>query len=200
MGESTTEEKILNAARKVFLTKGMDGARMQDIADEAGINKALLHYYFRSKDKLFEQVFLDAASHFLPTVFQILESERSLFEKIELFCHTYIDQLIKTPFVPIFIINEINRQPQAFLKKLMGSKMPPVQKILKQIETETREGRIRPIDPLQFLMNILSLCVFPFLVRPMVQLVTTISDKQFMALMEERKKEVPKLIISSIKA
>src|ERR1700759_4757996 len=115
----STEEKILSAAKKVFLTKGMDGARMQDIADEAGINKALLHYYFRSKDKLFEQIFLDVAGALLPRIFAILESDRGLFEKIESFCDEYISQLIETPYVPIFILNEIHRQPQTFLKKVL---------------------------------------------------------------------------------
>src|SRR6478672_7495746 len=120
--DQSTEEKILSAARKVFLNKGMDGARMQDIADEAGINKALLHYYFRSKDKLFEQIFMEVASAFLPKIFSILESEQTLFEKIELFCSEYISQEIKTPYVPIFILNEINRQPKAFLKKVLGDR------------------------------------------------------------------------------
>src|SRR3954452_616752 len=110
----STEEKILNAAKKVFLTKGMDGARMQDIADEAGINKALLHYYFRSKDKLFEQIFLKVTTSFLPKIFLILKGEDTLFEKIERFCEVYITQIIKTPYVPIFILNEINRQPKTF--------------------------------------------------------------------------------------
>src|SRR3954462_1734201 len=94
----STEERILSAAQKVFLAKGMDGARMQDIADEAGINKALLHYYFRSKDKLFEQIFLNVATAFLPKIFFILKGENTLFEKIEKFCDEYITQIIKTPY------------------------------------------------------------------------------------------------------
>src|SRR6478672_1184281 len=116
----TTEEKILTAARQVFLSRGMDGARMQDIADEAGINKALLHYYFRSKDQLFERIFLEVANSFLPRVFAVLDSDATLFEKIEQFCKEYISQVITTPYVPIFILNEINRQPQEFLKKVFG--------------------------------------------------------------------------------
>src|SRR5436309_11093265 len=99
--DQSAEEKIIAAARKVFLSKGMDGARMQDIADEAGINKALLHYYFRSKDKLFEHIFMEVVAAFLPRIFAILESEATLFEKIEQFCSEYIGQEIKTPYVPI---------------------------------------------------------------------------------------------------
>lgn len=196
----STEEKILNAAKKVFLTKGMDGARMQDIADEAGINKALLHYYFRSKDKLFEQIFIEVVSDVLPKIFAILESEVTLFQKIELFCNEYISQLLKTPYVPIFILNEINRQPKAFLKKVLGKKRkPPIGKVVAQIEREIKAGIIKRIKPLQLMMNTLSLCVFPFLACPMIQLITGMDSKQFNELMEQRKKEVPQLIIQSIK-
>src|SRR6185437_7301913 len=83
--EKTAEEKILDAAKKVFVTKGMAGARMQDIADEAGINKALLHYYFRSKEKLFEMIFAEAAEKLFPKINAIFESDVPLFEKIERF-------------------------------------------------------------------------------------------------------------------
>jgi AcrR family transcriptional regulator len=197
--DRSTEEKILAAARKIFLNKGMDGARMQDIADEAGINKALLHYYFRSKDKLFEQIFLEVASSMLPRIFSIFQSDDTLFTKIEKFCDTYITQEIKTPYVPIFILNEVNRQPQAFLKKVLGNTRPPVEKLLQQIEQETKAGIIKPIDPLQLLLNTLSLCIFPFLASPMIQLLTGMEAKNFRALMEERKKLVPQLIIESIK-
>ncbi|MGZ3881886.1 MAG: TetR/AcrR family transcriptional regulator [Flavisolibacter sp.] len=195
----TTEEKILTAARQVFLSRGMDGARMQDIADEAGINKALLHYYFRSKDQLFERIFLEVANAFLPRVFAILGSDATLFEKIELFCREYISQVMTTPYVPIFILNEINRQPQEFLKKVFGGKKPPVEKLITQIRKEAKAGIIKPVEPLQLLMNTLSLCLFPFLVSPMIQLVTGMNAKQFHAIMENRKKEVPKMIIDSIK-
>jgi TetR/AcrR family transcriptional regulator len=197
--DQSTEEKILSAARKVFLNKGMDGARMQDIADEAGINKALLHYYFRSKDKLFEHIFLEVASSMLPRIFSIFQSDDTLFTKIEKFCEAYITQEIKTPYVPIFILNEVNRQPQAFLKKVLGNTRPPVEKLLQQIDQEIKAGIIKPINPLQLLLNTLSLCIFPFLASPMVQLITGMDTKMFKALMEERKKLVPQLIIESIK-
>jgi AcrR family transcriptional regulator len=195
----STEEKILSAAKKVFLAKGMDGARMQDIADEAGINKALLHYYFRSKDKLFEQIFLEVASSFLPRIFSILEAESTLFEKIERFCDEYISQIMKTPYVPIFILNEINRQPKTFLKKVLGNNKPPIEKLQQQIRRDIKAGTIKPIEPIQLLMNVLSLCLFPFLACPMVQLITGMDNKQFNEMMERRKKEVPQLIINAIK-
>lgn len=195
----TPEQRILEAARKIFLKKGLDGARMQDIADEAGINKAMLHYYFRSKDKLFEQIFSEVAGHFLPKIMAIFESEKTVFEKIETFCHEYINQVVQTPYVPIFILNEINRHPEDFLKKLFRNQMPPVEKMIKQLENEKRSGIIKNVEPFQLLLNVLSLCVFPFVAKPMIQLITGMDGMEFNEMMELRKKEIPAIIINSIK-
>jgi AcrR family transcriptional regulator len=195
----TTEQKILEAAKKIFLAKGLDGARMQDIADEAGINKAMLHYYFRSKDKLFEQIFTEVAGQFLPKIIGILESDKTVFEKIEAFCSQYIDQIIQTPYVPIFILNEINKQPETFLKKVLNIRQLPIESFLKQLDKEAKQGIIKRTDALQLLLNVLSLCIFPFVARPMIQLISGKNRNQFNTMMEQRKKEVPKMIIDSIK-
>ncbi len=197
--DQSPEEKILTAAKKVFLAKGMDGARMQDIADEAGINKALLHYYFRSKEKLFETIFLEVANAFVPKVIKLFEEDTTVFEKIEIFCREYINQIMQTPYVPIFILNEINKQPEAFLKKILTGRNIPVEKFLAQLQKEIKQKIIKPIEPVQLLLNVLSLCLFPFVARPMIQLITGMDKNSFMAVMEQRKKEVPKLIIESIK-
>jgi TetR/AcrR family transcriptional regulator len=114
------EERILAAAKKVFTTKGMAGARMQDIADEAKINKALLHYYFRDKDKLFEVVFLEEAQKFFPKINGIFNSDAPLFEKIENFVNEYIDEMQENPYLPWFVMNEINRDPDQFMYKIWG--------------------------------------------------------------------------------
>jgi TetR/AcrR family transcriptional regulator len=195
----TTEQKILEAAKNIFLAKGLDGARMQDIADEAGINKAMLHYYFRSKDKLFEQIFTEVAGHFIPKIIAILEAEKTVFEKIEMFCKEYIRQVIQTPYVPIFILNEINKQPETFLKKVLNIRKPPVEAFVKQLEKEARQGIIKRTDPLQLLLNVLSLCVFPFVARPLIQVISGKDRSAFNLMMEQRKKEVPKMIIESIR-
>src|SRR5690606_5270048 len=107
--DTTTEAKLLAAAKKVFTTKGLAGARMQDIADEDGVNKAMLHYYFRDKDKLFEMIFLEEAEKFFPKINIIFESEVTLFEKIEQFVNEYIDEMLEIPYLPWFILNELNR-------------------------------------------------------------------------------------------
>ena len=195
----TTEEKILEAAKKIFLAKGLDGARMQDIADEAGINKAMLHYYFRSKDKLFEKIFTEVANHFFPKLMAILISDQSIFEKIESFCEEYINQVIQTPYVPIFILNEINRQPEAFLNKVLNIRKPPVDQFLKQLEKERKQGIIKRLEPIELLVNVMSLCIFPFVARPIIQLISGKDRDQFNEMMERRKKEVPRIIIDSIR-
>jgi TetR/AcrR family transcriptional regulator len=197
--DQSTEQRILTAARKVFVKKGMAGARMQDIADEAGINKALLHYYFRNKEKLFGVIFKEAMSQFVPKVNMIFESEMPLFEKIGTFCREYIERIGENPYLPLFIFNEMNKQPGLFAQKLFGGQVPPVWKMAAQIEQEVKKGTIREISPAQLLMNMLSMCVFPFIAKPLWQTVTGMDDMQFLYLMEQRKTEVPAFIIASIK-
>lgn len=194
------EEKILLAARKVFTTKGMDGARMQDIADEAGINKALLHYYFRDKDKLFELVFLDEAQKFFPKINTIFQSQLPLFEKIEQFVNEYIDEMLENPYLPWFVMNEINRDPEQFMYKIWGKEnLPNPGKFLEQIEKEVKKGMIKKISPLHLLLNILSMTIFPFIAKPMITRNLQLDEMQFRQIMEQRRKEVPKFIIDSIK-
>jgi TetR/AcrR family transcriptional regulator len=197
--DASTEEKILLAARNVFIREGLAGARMQDIADEAGINKAMLHYYFRSKDKLFETIFAEVAGRFLPQVNAILNSELSLFEKIHAFCEEYMDNVSKNPFIPLFVINEMNRQPKDFLKKLFRTDKPQLEKFFFQLNDAIRKKQIKQVNPFDLLINTVSLCVFPFLAKPLFQLLSGASETQFRSIIEERKRNVPRLIIDSIK-
>jgi TetR/AcrR family transcriptional regulator len=197
--DKSTEQKILQAAKQVFMEKGIDGARMQDIADKAGINKALLHYYFRSKEKLFEMIFMEEARKFLPKVTSIMVSELTLFEKVEKFVGEYIDTLLQNPLLPIFILNEINRNPKDAIKKIFGNQRPPIDKVDELIAKLVKKGEIKPIKAYELMVNMVSLCIFPFLARPMVQWITKATDEEFVTLMELRKKTVVKFVIDSIK-
>jgi len=198
--DQTTEQKILDAAKKVFVRKGMAGARMQDIADEAGINKAMLHYYFRNKEKLFEVIFMEAAAKLFPKINEIFVSDLPLFEKIESFCAEYITVIIENPYLPLFVLNEINQDPELFLNKVWtGKSKPQPGKFLEQIEQEIKKGNIKKINPLQLLMNLISMSIFPFVAAPMFKKNLGLSDLQFRAIMEQRKKEIPKFIIDAIK-
>jgi len=197
--DQSTEERILAAARKVFVAKGMSGARMQDIADEAGINKALLHYYFRSKEKLFEVIFSQTVGRFIPRVNEIFSSDMGWKEKIETFSAEYIDKVIENPFLPLFIMNEMHKQPEEFLKKMWGGVTPKIEKFLMQISEAIDIGEIKPVHPAHLLMNVMSLCVFPFIGKPLLQMVAGVNDEVFFDLMRERKKLVPLFIIQSLK-
>jgi AcrR family transcriptional regulator len=197
--DTGTQHLILEAAQKVFLEKGMDGARMQDIANKAGINKALLHYYFTSKEMLFEQIFANTSQTFVPHINEIIESDLPLFEKIEHICDDYISMLMKNPFMPLFIINEVNKKDGDFLKRMWGKQNPNFHKFIEQIKKEAKKGVIKPIHPAQLFMNIISMCVFPFLGKPMMQYMTKLTDKEFIQLMEERRSFVARFIIDSIR-
>jgi len=195
----STEQRILDAAKQVFMENGLDGARMQDIADKAGINKALLHYYFRSKDKLFDMIFIEEARKFMPKVVEIMSSELPLFEKIEKFVGEYIDTLSKNPLLPIFILNEINRNPKDAMKKIWGNQRPPIDKVEEHVAKLVKKEEIKPIKGYELMINMVSLCIFPFMVRPMVQWVTKTNDEEFLKMMEQRKKHVAKFVIDSIR-
>lgn len=197
---SDTEVRILQAATEVFRARGRDGARMQDIADAAGINKAMLHYYFRSKDQLFERVFKESAAMFFLRIREVMGGEDELREKIRRLCSAYIDMGISEPYIPVFIIGEVNRHPETFIKKMFDQQgmRSEFRKFRKSIEADIENKKIRPLDPAQLLINMLSLCIFPALARPMLQFNLAMSDKEFRQSMEDRKTIVPDMIIRSI--
>jgi len=197
--DKSAEQKILDAAKQVFMESGLDGARMQDIADKAGINKALLHYYFRSKDKLFERIFIEEAQKFMPKVTTIMLSELTLFEKIEKFMGEYIDTLIQNPMLANFILNEIHRNPKEMMTKIWGNTRPPIEKVEEHVAKLVKKGEIKPIKGYELMVNMVSLCIFPFLARPMVQWITKTNDAEFIKMMQQRKKTVVQFVIDSIK-
>lgn len=196
---NTTEIAILTAAKKIFSFKGKDGATMQEIANEAGINKALLHYYFRNKDLLFEQVFSEEVKKFSPILKNAIAQEVDLYQKINNICEAYILMAIENPFVPVFVIGELNKQPDLFIQKMFDGDLPDFPKLAFQIKQEVEAGNIKPILPQHLIMNMMSMCVFPFLMKPMFIVGMQIDKELFNNLMLQRIKEVPKFIIDSIK-
>jgi TetR/AcrR family transcriptional regulator len=199
--DQTTEERILAAAKKIFIKQGMAGARMQDIADEAGINKAMLHYYFRSKEKLFGMIFAEVMGRLIPKIIGIFNSDEPLFKKIEDFCEQYISTVIANPYIPAFIIHELNREPKKLMESMWRKgegRKPALEKILIQIEGEVKKGNIKPIEPFQLVLNIMSLCIFPFVGKPIIQHITGMSDENYMVMLQQRRTEVSKFIITSI--
>jgi AcrR family transcriptional regulator len=196
----STEALILQAAKKVFTEKGLTGARMQDIADAAGINRALLHYYFRSKEKLFELIFDEAFNRFLGTVQPIVFAQDTFFEKIERLVEAEIDYVEAQPFNPLFILNEMSQNPGICQKKNLGTKYVDFLKQLSVLlEEEYRAGRVIKIEAKQLFLNIISLILFPFIAKEYVQHAFGYDDEQYAELLGRRKKEVARFVIAAIK-
>ena len=198
--EQNTETIILEAAKEVFQHKGMAGARMQEIADKAGINKAMLHYYFRSKDKLFLAVFKFVVQLRAPKVLEVLTNNEHLFDKIRQFTKEYISFLQKHSFMPLFVISELNRNPD-LLKEIFANKIDnqTEQCLINQINDLVAKGKIRPIKPEQLLLDIMSLCVFPVIGKPLLKNILQKDDKSYTKLIKERQTYVAEFVINAIK-
>jgi AcrR family transcriptional regulator len=202
-----TEQRILDAAHAVFLRTGTAGARMQEIAREAGVNSALLHYYFRSKDRLAEAVFHRAAAQLLPAVVGVLVSDRPLADKVRAFVAIELDRLSRTPYLPGYIISELAHHPERItqlLSTLTGSTPDTLGRKLRrilgrQINAEVRAGRMRRIAPEQFMVNLLSLCVFPFAARPMIAALMGFDDRAFARFIRERREGLPEFFLSGLR-
>jgi AcrR family transcriptional regulator len=202
-----TEQRILDAAHAVFIRRGTAGARMQDIADEAGVNKALLHYYFRSKSRLADAVFQRVAIRIFGRLSETAGSDMDLDDKVRRIIAIYLDQLSKTPYVPAYLIGELNQHPERsgqFLEAVRpaGSAKGPPQFLVMlagQIEARVRAGTMRPISPSQFIANIASLCVFPFAAKPLLCAVLGFDERRFKAFIEERKAGLPEFFLSGLR-
>ncbi len=196
--KDSTEYKILEAAKNVFVAKGMEGARMQEIADEAGINKALLHYYFRSKERLFEAIFSEIIKYAFPKLTKVLHSDSDITSKIEQFVDAYLNILIKHPFIPGFVMKELNRDPSGLFKLVTKFGIDP-QPVFKNIKEAMDKGEIVQMDPRHLAINIISMCVFPFAVRPILSFVVFKDDKQALEnFYAERAEVIKKFVINAI--
>jgi TetR/AcrR family transcriptional regulator len=204
--DGETEQRILDAAKAVFVLRGTAGARMQEIAEEAGVNQALLHYYFRSKEKLSEAVFRDTAGRMFPALLQIVGGDLPVFEKIDRIVETYLTTMSRTPFLPGYIISELHHHPER-IPQLLGQATggdlsviarPAFEKLEKQLASEARAGRMRRMNVAQFFVNLLSLCVFPFAARPMLRAALGFDDDDFAKFIEQRRKELPIYIKAAI--
>jgi AcrR family transcriptional regulator len=194
----STEENILKVAREVFMKYGYDGTSMQMIADRAGINKSLLHYYYRSKEKLFGQIFTKVFSQFVPHLGVIFMSDMSLKDKITAFVDRYIDVFMEYPLIPIFVMQELSKNPQHLAELIREAGINPEIMINNIINTMKKEG-VDMEDPRHFLVNLLGLCIFPFAARPLIQRMLFSNDEEaYRKFLTQRKKEVPELILNAL--
>ena len=205
--DADTEQRILDAAHVVFIRRGTAGARMQDIADEAGVNKALLHYYFRSKSRLADAVFQRVTSVIFLRLSETAGSDAEIEDKVRRIIAIYIEQLSKTPYVPAYVISELNQHPERTrqffdaVRPAGAPKGPPpfLLKLGKQIDARVRAGTMRPISAGQFIANIASLCIFPFAAKPMICTLLDLDERGFNVFIEERKTGLPEFFLSGLR-
>jgi TetR/AcrR family transcriptional regulator len=204
--DTETEARILAAARRVFVRRGTAGARMQEIAAEAGVNQALLHYYFRSKDRLAVAVFREVAARLLPAMARVLGSEASLEQKVEQFVHLYIDTVRETPFIPAYILSELHHHPERLTTMRDTSGVQPVQmaagflrRLGTQLEERAASGAMRAMAPEQFVVSLMGLVVAPFLVRPALEAAFGMDDEAFARFLDARRAELPDFILNALR-
>ena len=197
--DKLTEERIFEAATEVFIHKGMDGARMQDIAGHAGINKALLHYYFRTKDQLFNAVFEMIAKKILKKFAPVFDENLSLDEKIRFFFKEHITFLQENPRLPGFILNEVNRNP-ARIKKLLSNIDFELlwQNLYEQHKDELEKYNITKAAMPQLMISIAAMSVFPFAARGIIEGILEKAGIDFNKYIEERKVFAAEFVINAI--
>ena len=192
--QTETEQKIIVSAERLFYQKGKAGTSMQDIADDAGINRTLLNYYFRSKDQLFEAVFRDALGRFVPDVAAVLETDIPFHEYVPAIVEKIIDTMLANPQIPIFVLQELSSNPQRMPQIIKEMGIDPARAIQK-MEADGVVPSIGGMDPKQIILNLISLCIFPFAAKPVVlDLLFGGDDVAFVNAMKERKVLLPQYI------
>jgi AcrR family transcriptional regulator len=205
--DGQTEQRILDAAHAVFLRHGSAGARMQDIAREAGVNQALLHYYFRTKNRLAEAVFRRAAGHLLRAVIEVLGSDLDLDEKVARVVALELDHLSKRPYLPGYLISEVTHHPERVHMLIMAMAGAPADDVRprvltavqSQIDERVREGRLARIGADQFVVNLISLCIFPFAARPMLMAILGLDEHGFEAFIGRRREELGPFFLRALR-
>jgi AcrR family transcriptional regulator len=190
--DSSTEAKIKEAARKLFTQKGFSEVTTREIAAEAGINLALLNYYFRSKEKLFDIVMRENFTQFVLGIAIIFHDDKSsVEEKIDRIVSYYIDMIALNPDLPMFLLSEIRRNPQALADKLDAEVNILRTAFMKELMEKRKAAKLPPLHPLHIISNLIGMTVFPFVASPLLRRVGKVSPEEFNALMQERKKLIP---------
>ena len=199
---SETEQKIFEAAREIFIQQGHDGARMEEIAKKAGINKALLHYYFRSKDKLYQEVFTREARNLLNDLIGSINLDLDIQELLRSFIRRYIDRLHENPLVVRFFLWEIRKGGQhisEMLQPLLQKEGGPApRQLVKKFEQASARGEIRQLNPYHLVFSLISMCIYTFIAEPVIDVLfpeINVRDRSFI---DERKEEVYRLFWDGI--
>jgi AcrR family transcriptional regulator len=195
MKESATEELIINTAKHIFFFKGDYHATTQDIADAAGINRALIHYYFRTREQLMEAVLKVAMTKMNERLYLITQSEVSFKEKISNLITIIIEGMLETPYLENFVVNEYNRLNLTCVanphKELIESCLTG---FLTEMQVEMQKGTIPTVEPLHFVINLLALCAYPISMRPLIQRTFGLEDDYYQQFIQDQKKIIYNII------
>ncbi|MDO9578496.1 MAG: helix-turn-helix domain-containing protein [Candidatus Cloacimonadales bacterium] len=191
------EEKIFSAAKEEFIEKGFDGARMQAIADRAGISKAALHYYYRSKEKLFKKVVNFIFNMVFNSVKQKIEEKLSFEEKVHFIISMYIDTILQHKHMAFFLFSELMKHPQ-ILDELI-KKQEKITTLSAAYQAELEKGKIRSIEPRHLILNVVSMCIYPILGSPLIIRILGFSKTEYDAFLQERKEQVFEFVMKSLR-
>jgi TetR/AcrR family transcriptional regulator len=190
----TTEENILQHARAIFYRKGLAGARMQEIADHAGINKAMLHYYFKTKEQLFEKVFGQAFEVFAGKIAEIFSGDLNLEDMITAYVNHTVDSLTENPGIAVFVMNELSYNPARVTQLFAGKEKINMGNFKEQVEKKT-QGKT---DAETLFIDMVALCVYPFVIAPVFTKLLDKTDQQYKDLLQSRKVHVINQILSRL--
>lgn len=190
--EQDTEQKIKEAARKIFQEKGFAATKTRDIADAAGINLALLNYYYRSKRKLFDMIMIETLQSFFGGVLSILnDRETGIKDKITNFVNHYMDILSENPEMAGFIMNAVREDPNALIEKIGILEKAKSSYFIEQFQEAVKTGYIPGIDPIHFILNLMGLTVFPFIAQPLISVAVGMPREMFIEMIQERRRLIP---------
>ena len=194
----STRDKILFTAQQVFIEKGKDGARMQEIADQAGVNKAMLFYYFNNKELLYLEVLRSIVLRLFQKVNEVVISEQEPRKKLEQFVEAYINFLIENEGLPRIILREIASGGETigmiFKETLSHDENPISVKIHSLIEQSIQQGQFRKVDPIQTIISIVGMCVIYFIAYPLLRHIFSLKDIDQKKFIKERKKHIVDLL------
>lgn len=195
--DASTEERIKQAAKEVFHRKGYSAARTRDIAEAAGINLALLNYYFKSKEKLFDIIMSEALVDFVGAIAMVVNDEQtSLEEKVRLLTRRYTEILLENPNLPGFILSEIRRSPEKFISKTKMNQTIKNSHFDKQLKERTSSE----VNSFQLFISLIGMIVYPFIAAPLFKQMGAMSEANYTTIMRQRIEFIPVWFLNMIKS
>lgn len=196
---NATRLKLMETARELFIAKGVDRVGVREIATKAGVNLSLMNYYFQSKENLLEQIFENSIKEDGHKIRQILNADKPLDQKIREYVNVYIDVLSSDPLLVPFVLSIIHRNAEQAPRLKSVNTLYNTETFSKQIRTEVEKGNIKPVDPEQFYISMVSLILFPFAIKPLVKYRLGLEDDELAKILKARKEHVYDMLMASLK-